>query len=186
MSNYNLARHDGHKIRKINRVLDYIRGNWIARPDLITLSGAPITTNNWSETFNANLKRNIKVKSCGMWIFLEHLNNIITNYITERERTNDIPPVNRNDAFYTNSLVHVASIVGGSLVSDYSDQDNSQRPNCPICLNYIYSDPAVALNRCGHTIHEDCWNTLIAHNPGSGCPVCNHTPESTKRIYSLN
>lgn len=53
------------------------------------------------------------------------------------------------------------------------------KSNCPICYGYLFDSiiPVITL-KCGHTIHEDCFNEYIKTN--YICPICH------KALCNLN
>jgi RING finger/CHY zinc finger protein 1 len=50
---------------------------------------------------------------------------------------------------------------------------NSMHQNCPVCFEYLFdSVRPITVLPCGHTIHQDCYHGLSAHDAMSLCPVC--------------
>lgn len=47
--------------------------------------------------------------------------------------------------------------------------------NCPVCFEFLFdSVRAISVMRCGHTIHEHCFQQLFEHQQYA-CPMCSQS-----------
>ena len=50
--------------------------------------------------------------------------------------------------------------------------ERSMHSNCPVCFEFLFdSIRPISVMRCGHTIHEHCFQQLFAHHQYT-CPTC--------------
>lgn len=60
-----------------------------------------------------------------------------------------------------------------SMRGNHACVEGSMMSNCPICFEYLFdSVRPIAVLRCGHTIHEECFKDMTRH-AGFKCPICN-------------
>lgn len=53
--------------------------------------------------------------------------------------------------------------------------ERAMHHNCPVCFEYLFdSTKDISVLQCGHTIHLECLNEMIAHHHFS-CPVCSRS-----------
>ena len=67
------------QMEKINRFLIYFQRTWLLDTTRINWFDAEVLTNNFSESFNKQLKMKFKVHHSNPWVFLEKLNTIIND-----------------------------------------------------------------------------------------------------------
>ena len=61
--------------------------------------------------------------------------------------------------------------------------DNSMHQNCPVCQEYLFdSRQSPYIMECGHTIHLDCFNSLLKSNHWK-CPVCSMSLIEMTSVY---
>ncbi|KAI3867932.1 hypothetical protein MKW92_013358 [Papaver armeniacum] len=61
--------------------------------------------------------------------------------------------------------------------------ENAMRNHCPICYEYLFDSlKDTQVMKCGHTIHQTCYNEMFAHNRYS-CPVCSKSTMDLSNVW---
>ena len=96
--NFNVA-----DLENFQKFKDYVQAQWINGTDQDDLSvhGQRDATNNFSESFNAILKKEIKTKQPNVWFFLLTMNNILADKALDSSRLSDGLPIVRDRGLAT-------------------------------------------------------------------------------------